>query len=93
MGISWPDGTAELAIGVLPEHRSQGLAKEMALVQNAYGFGTLGLRRLQTIILKGAPTAKIAVASGLALEGTLKACRLKNGSYHDAEIYAIIKEP
>lgn len=92
VGISWPDGSAEVALGVVPKWRSRGLAKELAKLQNAYAFMDLGLRRLTMVALAGSPSTKIARAAGLTLEGTLKGCRLKRGVYCDADIYALVKE-
>jgi RimJ/RimL family protein N-acetyltransferase len=91
-GISWPDGCADVAMGVVPKWRGHGVAKELAKIQNAYAFLDLGLRRLQMFALKGSPSCKIARSAGLTLEGTLKGCRLKRGVYHDAEIYALVRE-
>jgi len=91
VGISWPDGTADVALGVTPKWRGKGLAKELAKIQNAYAFQDLGLRRLQMFALEGSPSCKIAAAAGLTLEGTLKACRLKRGVYHNASVYALLK--
>ena len=90
-GVSWPDGCADVALGVVPKWRGKGIAKELAKIQNAYAFQDLGLRRLQMFALKDSPSCKIARAAGLTLEGTLKGCRLKRGVYHDAEIHALLK--
>jgi len=91
-GISWPDGSADVCLGVVPKWRTKGVAKELAKIQNAYAFRELGLRRLQMVALTDSPSCKIAEAAGLTLEGTLKSCRLKAGSYRDANIYALVRE-
>ena len=91
VGISWPDGTADVALGVVPSLRKRGVAKALAKAQNHFAFTELGLRRLQMIALSDAPSCKIALAAGLHLEGTLRQARLKEGSYHDASVYALVK--
>lgn len=90
--ISWPDGTAEVALGVVPAHRGKGGAKHLAVLQNEFAFQELGLRRLQMTSLTGSPACAIAQAAGLKLEGTLKQCRLKRGKYLDASVYALLRE-
>jgi len=92
VGISWPDRSAEVAIGVMPGLRSKGLGRILATLQNEYAFNELGLRRLQMVALAGSPSCKIATRVGLTFEGTLKKCRFKAGKYHDANIYALLKE-
>jgi RimJ/RimL family protein N-acetyltransferase len=91
-GISWEDGCADLALGVVPKWRGHGKGVELARLQNAYGFETLGLTRLQMIALEGSPSCKIAQANGLSLEGSLKACRLKAGKRVNASVYALVRE-
>ena len=91
-GISWPDGSANVALGVAPKWRTKGIARILACQQNAYAFGELGLRRLQMVALEGSPSCKIASRSGLTLEGTLKKNRFKQGKYVNSSIYALLKE-
>jgi len=91
-GISWPDRSADVALGVVPKWRTKGIGRILACLQNDYAFNELGLHRLQMVALEGSPSCKIASRAGLSLEGTLKKCRLKNGKYHNASIYALLKE-
>jgi len=91
-GISWPDRSSDVALGIVPKWRTKGLGRILACLQNDYAFNELGLRRLQMVALEGSPSCKIASRAGLSLEGTLKKCRLKNGKYHNASIYALLKE-
>lgn len=92
VGISWPDGSADVALGVVPKWRGKGIAKRVAKAQNDHAFLDLGLRRLQMSALANSPSAKIAQAVGLTLEGTLRGCRFKNGAYQDVAIYALVKK-
>jgi ribosomal-protein-alanine N-acetyltransferase len=91
-GISWPDGSANVALGVVPAWRGKGVAKLLATHQNDYAFQDLGLRRLQMTALEDSPSCRIAKAAGLTYEGTLRKCRLKRGTYHNASIYSLLKE-
>jgi RimJ/RimL family protein N-acetyltransferase len=90
--ISWPDGTANVALGIVPKWRTKGLGRILAVLQNEYAFNEMRLRRIQMIALAGSPSCKIASRAGLTLEGTLRKCRFKGGTYHDASIYALVKE-
>ena len=91
-GISWPDGCADVSLGIVPKWRGRNLGRVLAQLQNDYAFNELRLHRLQMLALEGSPSCKIATRAGLTYEGTLKGCRFKGGTYHNANIYALVKE-
>ena len=90
--ISFPDGSAEVALGVMPKWRNRGTAKILAKAQNEFAFNDLGLRRITMTALAQSPSVKIAQAVGLKLEATHKETRLKRGKYLDSATYVLTRE-
>ena len=91
-GISWPDGTAEMFTGVVPEQRKGFTFPALVKEQLSYGFNTVGLRRITMTTLVGSPSARMAellAPNGVRKEGTFPNARLKRGTYHDVVAFGV----
>ena len=90
IGISWPDRSADLCLGITPALRRKGIAKRLAREMNDFGFGTLGLRRLVVTATSDSPSIKIAQALGFKVEGVHKGARLRRGKWVDTATLALL---
>ena len=60
----------------------------------AYGFGELGLRRIESSCFTRDPaTARVLVKAGMVIEGVMRHSVRKNCTYEDVAIYAVIHPP
>ncbi len=91
--IDLDEGVAEIGYGLFEAHRGRGLARRMVEAVTAYGFETLGLRRitLEHAIANDRSCA-LATACRYRLEGTMRqAFEDHEGGYDDAHLHARLR--
>lgn len=81
---------AEIGYGVLPAHRRRGVATAAVTTLASWGFGELGLRRVELLHdLSNIASCRVAVAAGFALEGVERAAmNYGNGLVRDLHRHA-----
>lgn len=84
---------AEIGCWLLPEFWGKGIMPEaMQLISN-YGFSDLGLHRIEGFVETENRNCKKAMEKlNFQLEGTMRDCEIKNGTYISLDIYARLKE-
>lgn len=90
--IYWPDGAAEIFLGVVPKWRGKGVSKLMCRYLTEFAFNDLGLRRLTSSSLVGSKSEALAKQAGGVLEAIHKASRLVHGQYVDASTYVLFRK-
>jgi ribosomal-protein-alanine N-acetyltransferase len=84
------DGIAEIGYGLFSAHRGRGLARRAVNRVTAYGFGDLGLRRIELEhAVDNTRSCAVAAACGYALEGTRRqALEDHLGGWEDSHLHA-----
>lgn len=86
-----PEGDIGYWVG--PDYWNNGYATEATKAVIAYGFGTLGLSRIQATCLTGNDaSARVLQKAGMREEGFLPAHILKDGVPRDVRLFAITRE-
>lgn len=85
------NGVCNLGYWVRSSRLGQGAARQAALLLRDFGFGTVGLNRLEIVVADGNTfSRKVAQSTGAVYEG-LQQLRLKVGDIaHDSHIYALL---
>ena len=95
-GFSWwrPEhGKAELAYALSRKYWNQGLVTEAATACIDYGFGTMGLNRIEARCMPdNVGSERVMQKCGMRCEGTLRQTMLVKGKYIDLKLYAILRE-
>lgn len=95
-GFAWwrPEhGKAEIAYAVSRKYWNQGLASEAAAACIDYGFGTMGLNRIEARCMpENTASERVMQKCGMRCEGTLRQTMLVKGRYVDLKMYAILRE-
>lgn len=91
-GISLVHRKAEVGFWLLPEFWGQGIMKEAMPLICDFGFGKLGLHRIEGFVETENVNCKRAMAKlDFQHEGTMKDCEVKNGKFISLDIYAKIE--
>jgi predicted enzyme related to lactoylglutathione lyase len=85
------NGVCNLGYWVRSSRLGEGAAWQAALLLRDFGFGTLGLNRLEIVVADGNHfSRKVAESTGAVYEG-LQQLRLKVGEIsHDAHVYTLL---
>ena len=85
------NGVCNLGYWVRASRIGEGAAGQAALMLRDFGFGTVGLNRLEIVVADGNGfSRKVAESTGAVYEG-LQRLRLKVGDVaHDAHMYALL---
>ena len=82
-------GKAEIGFWLLPEHWGNGYMQEAMPLIFEYGFGAMGLRRIEGFVEVENAACKRAVAKlGFEHEGTMRDCEVKHGRVISVDIFA-----
>jgi RimJ/RimL family protein N-acetyltransferase len=82
------EGQAQLSYWVLPAARRAGVAARAAHTLTAWGFTSLGLRRLFLVhSTANEPSCRVAHRAGFAYEGTLRGYLRHTDGWHDVHIH------
>ncbi len=85
------NGFCNLGYWVRASRLGEGAARQGALLLRDFGFGTVGLNRLEIVVAVGNPfSRKVAESTGAVYEGVL-GLRLKVGEIsHDSHLFALL---
>jgi len=84
----------ELGYWLTKPYRGRGLMTRAVKAAVAYGFETLGLKRLEaTAFTHNAASQRVLERAGLSREGTLHGWHCKDGKLIDAVMFAIVAPP
>ncbi len=84
----------ELGYWLAEAYRGRGLMTRAVRAVVAYGFGTLGLRRIEaTAFVHNPASQRVLERAGLVREGTLAGWHVKGGRLIDACMFAIVAPP
>lgn len=89
--VNHVNGMCNLGYWVRSSRLGEGAARQAALLLRDFGFGTLGLNRLEIVVAEGNRfSRKVAESTGAVYEG-LQQLRLKVGEIsHDAHVFALL---
>ncbi len=83
---------AELGYVLSREHWGKGLMPEAARAVIAFGFGSMGLNRIQArCIAENTASARVMEKAGMTYEGTLRESEFIKGAYRDMKLYSILR--
>lgn len=83
---------AELGYWIGVPYWNNGYTTEAATALIAYGFGTLGLNRIQARhMLNNPASGRVMQKIGMTYEGTHRQAALRFGSFEDLAVYAILR--
>ncbi len=75
------------------EHAGKGYATEAVQLLTEYLFARQRINRLQLNIHPGNDASRrVATKSGYTLEGLMRGCWFHGGTYHDLEIWSILRD-
>ena len=81
----------ELGYWLTKPYRGQGVMTRAVSAMIAYGFDTLGLKRIEATAFTHNPASqRVLERAGLSREGTLKGWHCKDGKLIDAVMFAIV---
>lgn len=93
LGIDKTNNKAEMGYWLDEHYWNKGMASEAAKALVAFGFDTLQLHKIvATHFTYNKASGRIMQKIGMQQEEVLKAQVLKNGTYLDLVVYAIVKE-
>lgn len=82
---------AEIGFWLLPGYWGKGYIPEAASRICSYGFKEIGLHRIYAYVEKENDNSKSVLKKlQFMYEGTMNACELKNGTWIDLDIYALL---
>ena len=83
---------AELGYVLSREHWGRGLMPEAVRAVIRFGFGRMGLNRVQArCIAENVASARVMEKTGMAYEGTLRESEFIKGAYRDMKLYSILR--
>ena len=83
---------AELGYELAPEHWGRGYATEAARAMAAFGFGELGLHRLQSnCVADNTASARVLEKLGMRREGRLREAQWYKGRWWDTLLYGLLE--
>lgn len=83
---------AEMGYALSREHWGRGLMPEAVRTVLAFGFGSLGLNRVQArCAAENLASARVMEKVGMTYEGTLRESEYLNGAYTDMRLYSILR--
>ena len=83
---------AELGYVLSREHWGKGLMSEAGRAVIRFGFGRMGLSRVQArCIAENAASARVMEKAGMICEGTLRESEFIRGAYRDWKRYSILR--
>ena len=83
---------AELGYVLSREHWGRGLMPEAVRAVIRFGFGRMGLNRVQArCIAENAASARVMEKAGMTYEGTLRESEFIKGAYRDMKLYSILR--
>ena len=83
---------AELGYVLSREHWGRGLMPEAVKAVIRFGFGRMGLNRLEArCIAENVASARVMEKAGMTYEGTLREHEFIKGSYRDMKLYSILR--
>jgi RimJ/RimL family protein N-acetyltransferase len=91
--IDWAARSANLGYWVATHASRQGIGSRAAWLACRFGFGQLGLERIEILADPGnAPSRAIALRLGARLEGVLRRKVRRGGEPADLELYSLLPE-
>lgn len=91
--IDWAARSANLGYWVATHASRQGIGSRAAWLACRFGFGQLGLGRIEILADPGnAPSRAVALRLGARLEGVLRRKVLRGGKPADLELYSLLPE-
>lgn len=92
VGCAPEDARAELGYVLSREHWGKGLMPEAVRAVIAFGFGRMGLNRLEArCIAENTASARVMEKAGMTYEGTLREREFIKGAYRDMKFYSILR--
>jgi ribosomal-protein-alanine N-acetyltransferase len=86
------DRFAVLGFDLARPYWGRGLASEAAAAVIGFGFGRMGLHRVEATVMAGnAASAQLLTRAGFRLEGRLAERAWHRGAYHDVEQYGLLE--
>lgn len=83
---------AELGYVLSREHWGRGLMPEAVRSMIRYGFGRLGLNRVEArCIAENTASARVMEKVGMTYEGTLREQEYVKGAYRDMKLYSVLR--
>lgn len=90
--VDLADGTAELAYWVLPAARGRGVAATAVRTVSRWAFDEIGFQRLELEhSVANIASCRVALATGFAAEGTLRASARHTDGWHDMHLHARLR--
>ena len=85
------DGVCNLGYWVRKSQLGRGAARQAALLLRDFGFGTVGLNRLEIVVAVGNPfSRKVAESTGAVYEGILRLRLMVGEISHDSHLFAFL---
>jgi RimJ/RimL family protein N-acetyltransferase len=92
LSISAHQSRAELGYWIGVDFWNQGYCTEAAKAVIHFGFTNLNLNKITSRHLSSNPSSgKVMIKAGMRKEGLLRSEFLKNGQFHDLEVYGILR--
>lgn len=88
----WVNRKTELGYWLAQKMQGKGIVTQCVHKLTGYAFYKLGMNRIQIKVAKGnSKSAAVPARLGFQLEGIERQGELLNGSFHDLEVYSLIK--
>ncbi len=92
VGYTPEHARAELGFVLSREHWGKGLMPEAVRAIIRFGFGRMGLNRLEArCIAENTASARVMEKAGMTYEGTLREREFIKGAYRDMKLYSILR--
>ncbi len=90
--INMVDRCSGISVAILPGVRHQGHGLNLMRSIVRFGFDSLNLHRIHTLVLRDSPAFNLGPKIGFKHEGTMKGARYRNGGYEDLHAYTMFRE-
>lgn len=92
VGYAPEHARAELGYVLAREHWGKGLMPEAVRAVIRFGFGRMGLNRLEArCVAENTASARVMEKAGMTYEGTLREQMFIKGAYRDMKLYSILR--
>lgn len=89
--IDWMNRRAEFSIYIAPDFQKQGMGCLALRSLLLHAFQNLGLDQIWGESFEGNPGIKMFESLGFKKDGTRRAFYFKDGTFHDAHLYSILR--
>jgi len=97
VGVAWIErhhhaDTADIGLGVLPQHRRKGIGRFAARALLRYSFEKLGVHRCESTVVSGNEASLAMHKGGMHEEGRQRSAVKVGGQFYDRVLFGLLRD-